>query len=58
MSEAQLNQLAAAVRLAMERVDLTRSEQIQVLERTVEQLRIVEAVDEEALMQLVREEVN
>jgi hypothetical protein len=53
MDEKQREQLVCAVILALSRVELTRQDQIELLETTVERLRIMEEVDETALLQMV-----
>jgi hypothetical protein len=53
MNDIQLEQLTSATLLALGRVDLSRREQIQILELALERLRVTEEVDQEALLQLV-----
>ena len=55
MDELLCKQCASAVVLAMGRVDLPREDQIAVLEKAIEWLRLTEQVDEAALLQLVGE---
>jgi hypothetical protein len=47
-----LEGLVAALMLSLSHVDLTRADQIELLEATLERLRLLEAVDEEALAQV------
>jgi len=58
MNDELLDHLASAVVLAMGRVDIVREDQIRILEVAAERLRVTEAVDQMALVQLVTEEAN
>lgn len=53
MDPKQKEQAVAAVLIALGRVDLTRAEQIELLEGALERLRVMEEVDESALLQIV-----
>jgi hypothetical protein len=53
MDRQLLEQAVAAVLLALKRVDLSPAEQLEIIELTAERLRIMEAVDESALLQIV-----
>lgn len=53
MDEELLEHCTVAVLLTLGRVELARFEQIEILEKALERLRLTEQVDEAALLQVV-----
>jgi hypothetical protein len=53
LNDEEIKALVAAVILALSRCDLPRAVQIEVLERAAVEIRLVDAIDESALLQLV-----